>query len=368
MEFRSSALEGMGLNLEFWRNRKVFLTGHTGFKGAWLCLYLRQLGAHVTGFALPPSTTPNLFEAAGVARGVDSIEGDIRDLDALKGAMRKAAPEIVFHLAAQSLVRRSYVDPLETYMTNVIGTVNALEAFRATSSACAMVVVTSDKCYEEHSDGRAHRESDPLGGHDPYAASKACAEIVSSSYRRSFFSGAKFARAVASVRAGNVIGGGDWAEDRLLPDLVRAFAARKSAQIRNPHATRPWQHVLDPLSGYLLLAERLAERGRDFAEAWNFGPLPGQSTTVGDVVGTVARLWGAGASIIVDETPQPREAPLLALDAAKARSRLGWKPRLSTEDALAWTIAWYRDWYANGQAQDLANAQIERYLAVAEVT
>lgn len=357
----------MGLNAEFWRGRKVFVTGHTGFKGAWLCLYLHHLGAHVTGLALPPTTNPSLFEAAGVNLRAKSIEADIRDLDTLRDVMREAAPDIVFHLAAQSLVRRSYDDPVETYMTNVMGTVHVLDAFRAESSARALVVVTSDKCYEEHADGHAHSERDPLGGHDPYAASKACAEIVSSSYRRSYFSGAEGGRAVATVRAGNVIGGGDWAKDRLLPDLVRAFAAGKPAHIRNPHATRPWQHVLDPLTGYLLVAERLVERGSAFAEAWNFGPLLDQSMTVGAIASAVARRWGESASVVVDETPQPREAPLLALDAAKAQRRLGWMPRLSTDEALAWTTSWYRDWYAKGDAGNLASAQIRRYLTVAEI-
>lgn len=357
----------MGLNPEFWRGRKVFVTGHTGFKGAWLCLYLRELGASVTGVALPPDTNPNLFDAAGVGGEVESVDVDIRDFDALKRTMREAQPGIVFHLAAQSLVRRSYGDPVETYMTNVLGTVHVLEACRFVSPVRAVVVVTSDKCYEEHPDGHAHRETDPLGGHDPYAASKACAEIVSSSYRRSYFADAADERAVATVRAGNVIGGGDWAEDRLIPDLMRGLAAGRSVQIRNPHSTRPWQHVLDPLTGYLLLAERLVTHPKEFAEAWNFGPAPERSMTVADVVGIVRRLWGGETNVVVAASShQPREAPLLSLNAEKARSRLGWTPRLSIEDALAWTTAWYRDWYLKGNARDLVKAQIKRYLSATE--
>jgi len=346
----------------FWQGRRVFITGHTGFKGAWLALWLNKLGASIVGFSLPAPTKPSLFELAGIAEVIHSVDGDVRDLERLKGAIGDAAPEIVFHLAAQSLVRLSYSDPVGTFSTNVAGTVNLLEACREAHDLRAVVVVTSDKCYEENSSGRAYKESDPLGGHDPYSASKACAEIATHAYRRSFLGPPESRIAVASARSGNVIGGGDWATDRLVSDLIRAFTTGQSPRLRNPKATRPWQHVLDPLSGYLLLAERLYAEGQRFSAAWNFGPEPDNAADVQSVANQVARLWGPDATWVLDANPQPREAPVLALDAAAARERLGWRPRLDLDNTLAWTVSWYQSWHRGGNARHLADAQIARFM------
>lgn len=345
----------------FWEGRRVFITGHTGFKGAWLSLWLKQAGASVVGYALPSPTKPNLFELADVSAVIHSIEADVRDSERLKQAIRTAEPEIVFHLAAQSLVRVSYNDPLGTLSTNVIGTANLLEACRYAATLRAVVVVTSDKCYEENGNGLPYKESDPLGGHDPYAASKACAEIVTSAYRRSFF-GTETRVAVASARSGNVIGGGDWAADRLITDLITAFHAGRRPRLRNPNATRPWQHVLDPLSAYVTLAERLFGDGQPFAEAWNFGPDPDSNVNVQTIADRVAQLWGPGAKWDLDPQQQPREAPLLALDACKARARLGWRPRIDLDTALAWTVSWYKNWHEGKHARQLANDDIVRYM------
>jgi CDP-glucose 4,6-dehydratase len=353
------ALEALVIDREFWRGRRVFITGHTGFKGAWLTLWLSELGARVTGYSLPPPTDPSLFEAAGVARLVDSIEGDIRDLGKLRDAMVVAVPEVVFHLAAQALVRRSYAEPIETFSSNVMGTVNVLEALRACPSARAAVIVTSDKCYENRGLARGYVEDDPLGGHDPYSSSKACAEIVAAAYRRSFFDGGA---AIATARAGNVIGGGDWAEDRLVPDMVRAFLAGRAVRIRNPDATRPWQHVLDPLAGYLLLAERLCADGPRFAQAWNFGPGPEGSVTVRSVVEKIARQWGPGAHWELDAGEHPHEARVLALDPARARRELGWTPRLGFADSVAWTVDWYRQCTGAGNARAIITKQMHDYM------
>jgi CDP-glucose 4,6-dehydratase len=295
VEFRQGAVENLGVNPRFWQGKKVLLTGHTGFKGGWLALWLQTLGAKVTGYALPPPTDPSFFDKARILHGMTSNVGDVRDLAALTSAVRQAAPEIIIHMAAQSLVRPSYADPVATYSTNVMGTVNVLEAARAQSAVRAIVIVTSDKCYENTGAQRAFRESDRLGGHDPYSNSKACAELVAAAYRDSFFSGDEAAAAIATARAGNVIGGGDWSADRLIPDAIRAFGAKLPVQLRYPHATRPWQHVLDPLAGYLLLAEKLCATPADCAEAWNFGPAPDQVMTVANVVDAVAKKWGGGA-------------------------------------------------------------------------
>ena len=341
----------------FWRGRRVFLTGHTGFKGAWLSLWLAELGAEVTGYALPPPTQPSLFEAAGLARRMASLEGDIRDLDRLRAAMAAAKPEVVLHLAAQALVRRSYAEPVETYASNVMGTVHVLEALRACPEARAAVIVTSDKCYENRSLERGYAEDDPLGGLDPYSSSKACAELVAGAYRHSFRGHA----AIATARAGNVIGGGDWAEDRLLPDMARAVQAGKAVRIRHPEATRPWQHVLDPLAGYLLLAERLCTDGERHARAWNFGPGAEGAVAVRQVVDEAARRWGPRARWEADAGEHPHEARMLALDAGRARRELGWRPRLGLEDAIAWTVDWYRGVAAGGDALQASLAQVRAY-------
>lgn len=331
---------------DFWQGRRVFLTGHTGFKGGWLALWLHGLGARTTGFALEPPTLPSLFRMAGVDAVLEDRRGDIRDPAAVAAAMRAAAPEIVFHLAAQPLVRLSYQEPVATFATNVMGTAHLLEAVRQTPSVRAVVIVTSDKCYENREWVWGYRENDPMGGHDPYSASKGCTELLTAAWQRSFFPVARLAEhrvAVASVRAGNVIGGGDWAADRLVPDAMRAFLAGETVRIRNPQAVRPWQHVLEPLSGYLAVAEALCgPEAADFAQSWNFGPGPEAEQTVGTVVSRLGALWGDGAVWSLDDGPHPHEAGWLALDSAKARRLLGWTPRWSLDQALEATVAWYR--------------------------
>lgn len=340
-----------------WRGRRVLVTGHTGFKGGWLACWLQHLGADVSGLSL--GTEPaSLGAALAIESRIPSVQQDIRDAAGLCSAVSQARPEVVFHLAAQALVRRSYSDPLETWQTNVLGTANLLEAVRRAGSVRAVVVVTSDKCYENREWPWPYRETDALGGHDPYSASKAAAELVVACWRRSFL--AAQGMAVASVRAGNVIGGGDWSTDRLVPDCMRAFAAGDAVRIRNPTATRPWQHVLDPLCGYLLLAERLLAGG-DFAGAWNFGPAPDEVRPVSEVVRLLAEAWGPAARWVSDPGPHPHEAGQLSVDAALARSRLGWESRLRLSEALRRTVCWYRRQRSGDDAHRLILADIERY-------
>ena len=349
----------------FWRGRRVLVTGHTGFKGGWLSLWLERLGAEVTGYALAPASSPNLYESANVARGLtESIFADVRDFDRLRGVIRVARPEIVIHMAAQALVRSSYADPIETYSVNVVGTVTLLEAIRRAGGVRAVVSVTSDKCYENREWAWGYRESDPMGGFDPYSSSKGCAELATAAMRASFFhseswSGHKVA--VASARAGNVIGGGDWAEARLVPDLIRAFAAGRAAAVRRPEAVRPWQHVLEPLSGYLVLAERLVEDGPAYAEGWNFGPWETDAREVGWLSKRVSELWGEGARCEGDRGVHPHEATFLKLDCSKARARLGWRPRWQLDRALEETVAWYRAFYGGTDIRALSVGQIEAY-------
>ena len=335
------------VNRGFWKGKRVFITGHTGFKGAWLSLWLNSLGAEVTGYALAPPTVPSLFALTDLEKRIRFIEGDIRDFQSLLGAMDQCRPEIVIHMAAQAIVRKSYQDPLETYSTNVMGTVNLLEAVRRTGGVKVVVNVTSDKCYENKEWLKEYRETDPMGGFDPYASSKGCAELITSAYRRSFFNPLEIEKhgvGVASVRAGNVIGGGDWAEDRLIPDIMTSFLNDKSVLIRSPKAIRPWQHVLDPLSGYLLLAENLYKQGAEFSDGWNFGPSDEDSKTVSWIVEHVAALWGNGARFEIDRNDHPHEATYLKLDCAKAKAILGWKPRIDIHQALDWTVSWYKQY------------------------
>ena len=345
----------------FWNEKRVLVTGHTGFKGGWLSLWLSRLGAQVTGYSLAPPTTPSLFDLARIGEDLSDLREDVRDGERLKDAVRHTRPEIVFHLAAQPLVRESYRNPVETFATNVMGTVNLLEAVRS-SSARVVIVVTSDKCYENREWLWGYRETEPLGGDDPYSASKGAAEIVTSAFRAAFFSPQddEGGAAVASVRAGNVIGGGDWSIDRLIPDIVRAFAAREVVSIRNPKAERPWQHVLDALNGYLMLAERLWE-SRSLAEAWNFGPSEEHTREVGWIVGRMSELWGDGAQWRLDDAPGPHEATLLRLDSSKARKRLGWRPKLNVGDALQWTVDWYRSHEAGRDMRAVTLDQLTRY-------
>lgn len=364
MEPRECPLEGLGMNIQFWRGKRVFLTGHTGFKGSWLSLWLQELGAEVTGFALSPPTNPSLFEAARVSEGMTSIIGDIRDLPALKKIMLAVRPEIVIHMAAQPLVRRSYEDPVETYSTNVMGVVNLLEAVRAVSGVSVVLNVTTDKCYENREWIWGYRESEPMGGYDPYSSSKGCAEIVTAAYRSSYFSLDEYDRhgvAIATARAGNVIGGGDWAQDRLIPDIINAFVREKPVLIRNPHATRPWQHVLEPLRGYLVLAERLYENGAAFAQAWNFGPSDDDTKPVSWIVEHMAALWGGNATWEIDNEDHPHEAGFLKLDISKARNGLGWSPVLRLGQALEYIVEWTK---ATIEGKDIRNetlVQIRKY-------
>jgi CDP-glucose 4,6-dehydratase len=346
---------------EFWRGRRVFITGHTGFKGSWLALWLHRLGARAHGYALAPPTTPNLFHVAGVAECLASdVQADVRDIVALRRALSDAKPDIVFHLAAQPLVRHSYADPVETFEVNVLGTVHLFESVRACPSVRAVVNVTTDKCYENEAGAYAHRECDPLGGHDPYAASKACSELVTASYRDAFLQDAGVA--VASARAGNVIGGGDWAVDRLLPDVLRAYDAGAPVTIRNPAATRPWQHVLDPLLGYLMLGQRLLEPAEDgsrapAAGAWNFGPALEDARPVAWLLDRLsARLPGAAWQPAAG--PQPHESPHLQLDSAKARTQLGWHPRWLLGEAIDRTIDWHLAWRRGEDMRAICLAQI----------
>lgn len=353
-------MESVDVNRDFWRNRRVFVTGHTGFKGSWLTQWLKRAGAGVTGFAFAPPTTPSLFDRARVGDGIRSIEGDIRDLDALTRAAAEAKPEIVIHMAAQSLVRASYDDPVGTYATNVMGTVHLLDAVRHAETVRVVIVVTSDKCYENREWLWPYRENEPMGGRDPYSSSKGCAELVTSAYRTSFFNGASSPR-VASVRAGNVIGGGDWATDRLVPDLVRAFQSGTTALVRNPGATRPWQFVLDPLSGYLRLAELLWNDGR-LAEGWNFGPQDADRP-VRWLADRLAGVWGDGAAWRTEAGENPPEAHTLKLDSSRARNLLSWRPRVPLESALDWIVEFQKELDAGGDAAALLDRQIGRFEA-----
>ena len=331
------------MNPAFWKNRRVFLTGHTGFKGSWLSLWLQMLEAEVTGFALAPPTEPSLFVSADVASGVNSILGDILDYDHLRRTAADAQPEIVFHLAAQPLVRESYRTPVETFATNVMGTVHLLESLRDLESVRAIVVVTTDKCYENREWAWGYRENEPLGGHDPYSASKGCAELATAAYRRSFFATSETPVGIATARAGNVIGGGDFAADRIVPDAIRAFSQGKTLEVRNPSAIRPWQHVLDPLAGYLLLAESLHADAGKWSGAWNFGPDDSSIVTVGQVADELCLLWPGAAWSNVAQPNAPHEAHFLKLDCSKARQQLNWKPQLDLGAALRLTADWHRE-------------------------
>lgn len=350
----------------FWSNKRVLVSGHTGFKGAWLSLWLNQMGAKVYGLSLPPLPGRNLFTDAGIGDIVHSDFVDIRDADAVAQAMRRIEPDIVLHLAAQSLVRPSYVDPIGTYATNVMGTVHVLAAAQQVQSVRSLVVVTSDKCYENREWVWAYREDEPMGGHDPYSSSKGCAELVTSAWRSSYCS-EKSGRGLglASARAGNVVGGGDWAEDRLIPDCVRAIMENKPIQIRNPNATRPWQHVLDPLCGYLMLAEHLTAEPAKYAEGWNFGPTEEDAKPVGWIASRVARNWGDGAAweAAISAT-NPHEARFLKVDASKARAYLNWRQRLRIDRCLEWTVDWYRRYLKGEAARQLTEKQIEQFCSL----
>jgi CDP-glucose 4,6-dehydratase len=353
-----------GLDGSFWAGKKVFLTGHTGFKGSWLSLWLLSMGAELTGYALEPNTEPNLFRLADVGRSMRSILGDVRDLERLRASLVEAQPEIVIHMAAQPIVRESYRAPVQTYATNVMGTVNLLEAVRNCGSVRAVVNITTDKCYENREWLWSYRENETLGGYDPYSSSKACSELITAAYRHSFFNPAEYGKhgvAVATARAGNVLGGGDWAQDRLIPDILRAIAAGEKVRLRSPHAIRPWQLVLEPLCGYLLLAQKLIEEGPAVAEAWNFGPNDDDAREVRWIAERMCSLWGKDAGYVIDGGEALHEANYLKLDSSKARARLGWRPVWGLGRALEELTAWHRAYLAGNDLKAECLASIGRY-------
>ncbi|MEM9340742.1 MAG: CDP-glucose 4,6-dehydratase [Bacteroidota bacterium] len=352
------------MNPVFWKNKRVFITGHTGFKGSWLSLWLQSVGASLKGYSLEAPTSPSLFEEAKVGDGMVSEIGDIRNYDQMLASIKAFQPDIVLHLAAQPLVRQSYSDPLETYSTNVMGTANLLEALRHCDSVGAVVVVTSDKCYENREWHWGYRESEAMGGYDPYSNSKGCSELVTSSFRQSFFPADKYDKhgvGIASARAGNVIGGGDWAADRLIPDMLKAFSAQQVVEIRSPHAVRPWQHVLEPLSGYLLLAEKLYTYGATYAEGWNFGPFDQDARPVEWIVTKLTSLWGEGAAWQLNVDEHLHEATYLKLDCSKASARLNWQPRWSLANTLQKIVDWHKNWLEGKDIQQVTLAEISEY-------
>ena len=357
-------LEGMVNSFSFWTGKRVLITGHTGFKGGWLSLWLKNLGAEVIGFGLAPCTEPSLFEAMRVGDGMRSIIGDVRDRERLSTCLNENAPEVVVHMAAQPLVRHSYRHPVETYETNIMGTVNLLDALRHVPSVRAVLVITSDKCYENRERELGYREDDALGGYDPYSNSKGCAELVVSAYRRSFFeSGNRVA--IASARAGNVIGGGDWSEDRLIPDMVRSFSVGETVEIRNPYAIRPWQHVFEALNGYLLLLEHMWEEPRRYSEAWNFGPEEKDSRDVGWIAERFSSLWGKASWRVKADAEKLYETGILRLDCAKARQALGWGVALPLDEAFEWIAKWYRCYYDGGDIAALSQQQLKTFQMLA---
>jgi len=352
-------VENLAVNEGFWKGKKVLITGHTGFKGSWLTLWLKLLGAEVCGYALLPESSPNLFENLELEKQVTSIIGDVRRLDVFEKVLNDFKPEIIFHLAAQSLVRKSYREPVETYLTNVIGTVNVLDAVRRGDFVKSVVIITTDKVYENKEWHWAYRENERLGGFDPYSNSKACAELAVAAYRNSFF--AESETLIATARAGNVIGGGDWSEDRLLPDVFRSLIFGEKLEIRNPYSVRPWQHALEPLSGYMKLAEKLYNGEKSFAESWNFGPAEEDSKPVGWILEEIKRIWNEPVNWQIAEGIQPHEARLLKLDSAKAKNQLKWSPKLSLDEAVEMTVQWYRGFKDKKNLTELTGNQIDFY-------
>ncbi|MGE0088167.1 MAG: CDP-glucose 4,6-dehydratase [Bacteroidales bacterium] len=355
----------MNLNFEIFKNRRVLITGHTGFKGSWLCLLLNKIGADVYGYALEPPTHPSLFKEARINKLITSFIGDIRDLNLLQSFMQKVQPEIVIHMAAQPLVRESYKVPVETYAINVMGTVNILEACRNTPSVKAIVNVTTDKCYENQEWYWGYRESEPMGGYDPYSNSKGCSELVTSAYRNSYFNPKEYSNhgvGIASARAGNVIGGGDWAEDRLIPDFIRSISKGEKLKIRSPYAIRPWQHVLEPLTGYLTLAANLLTNGDEYSGGWNFGPEDNDAQNVEWITEKLCSMWGDGANYEIDNNPQPHEANYLKLDCSKAKAELEWYPQWNITKTLESIVIWHKKWMAKEDIRKVCFEQIDNYL------
>jgi CDP-glucose 4,6-dehydratase len=362
-------MENMAVSANFWRGKKVFITGHTGFKGSWLSLWLQSLGAEVSGYALAPTTSPNLYELANVGEKMDSQFADVSDLSALTNALQRAKPQIVFHMAAQALVRASYENPIQTYQTNVMGTVHLLEAIRQCSSVKALVNVTTDKCYENREWVWGYRETEAIGGFDPYSSSKGCAELVSAAYRNSFFPPDRYAEhgfAMATARAGNVIGGGDWSRDRLIPDLLSSFQAKLPARIRNPSAIRPWQHVLEPLRGYLILAQALFDHGVEFGEPFNFGPNDHDAWPVSSIADHLVRLWGVNSQWQADIAEHPHEAHYLKLDISKAKSKLAWQPIMTLSQALEQIVIWAKAHELGQDMRKITLKQIQEYQQLQE--
>lgn len=360
----TGSVAGVAMTKSFWQGKKVLITGHTGFKGSWLSLWMQRLGAKVTGYALLPPTEPNLFNLARVAENMVSIQGDVRNPAELRNAIQSCQPEIIFHMAAQALVRKSYQDPVDTFSTNVMGAVHLLDAVRHIDSVRVVVNVTSDKCYENNEWVWGYRENDPMGGYDPYSCSKGCAELITAAFRNSYFNFENHNQpgvGIATVRAGNVIGGGDWAEDRLVPDIIRAILNNSPVVIRNPNAIRPWQHVLEPLYGYILLAEKLWTNGQEFCGGWNFGPSDDETVSVSELVRRVVELWGNGAQLVCAEGKHPHEAYYLKLDCSKARMKLDWQPKLLLAAALQWMVEWYQAYADRQNLQGITLKQIEKF-------
>ena len=346
------------MNQSFWKNKKILITGHTGFKGSWLTVWLKKLGADITGFSKSVPTNPSLFETANIEKDIKSVVGDIQNYELLKETISKCEPEIIFHMAAQSLVIKSYSNPIETFSTNVMGTVNLLYAVKETKKAKIVINITSDKCYENNESLEGYSEEDPMGGHDPYSSSKGCAELITKSFRKSFFSSDHENNiGLASVRAGNVIGGGDWAENRLIPDIIRAIKNKENVKIRNPNALRPWQHVLDPLNGYISLAEKLWDDQKKHSEGWNFGPEKNEVKPVSWIIEEFNELWKNKINWVVGNN-ELHEANNLILNCQKAKSRLGWNSKINTETALKMTIEWYTKYFDGKNMREVTEEQI----------
>lgn len=354
----------MGINKSFWKGKRIFITGHTGFKGSWLSFWLTELGADVKGYALKPDVSPNLYDTLSLGNRMESVFGDIRDLGHLKKEIIEYKPQVIFHMAAQAIVRTSYEDPLETFDTNVLGTANLLESVRSAHSVRAVISVTSDKCYENKEWDWKYRESDPMGGWDPYSASKGCAELVTASYRRSFFLNGeadKNQTGIASARAGNVIGGGDWSKDRLIPDIMRSFSENEPVIIRNPAAVRPWQYILDLLHGYMVLAEKLYDQPEKYSESWNFGPSENDEQSVEFITNRMVETWGEGASWKLDEGVNPHEAGYLKLDSSKSRMKLGWSTHLNLTEALDYLTIWYKSYFEGEDMTEITKARLKEF-------